>query len=61
MQMQDRAMVQMLVQRLIVQRRKRVEGVIRMLLGGVRERGSDQLIGAVNNDYIEEPTFVLGF
>ena len=52
--------MQRLVQRL-VQRRKRVEGVIRMLLGGVRERGSDQLIGAVNNDYIEEPTFVLGF
>ena len=40
---------------------KGLRGVIRMLLGGVRERGSDQLIGAVNNDYIEEPTFVLGF
>ena len=53
-------MVQMLVQRL-VQRRKRVEGVIRMLLGGVWVWGSDQLMVVVNNNYIEEPTFVLGF
>ena len=53
-------MVQMLVQRLIVQRRKRVEGVIRMRVGGVWEWGSDQLMVVVNNNYIEEPTFVLG-
>ena len=61
MQMQDCAKVQRLVQRLIVQRRKRVEGVIRMRVGGVWVWGSDQLMVVVNNNYIEEPTLVLGF
>ena len=60
MQMQDCAKVQRLVQ-MLVQRRKRVEGVIRMRVGGVWVWGSDQLMEAVNNNYIEEPTFVLGF
>ena len=44
-----------------MQRRKRAEGVIRMWVGGVWEWGSDQLMEAVNNNYIAEPTFVLGF
>ena len=60
MQMQDCAKVQRLVQ-MPVQRRKRVEGVIRMRVGGVWVWGSDQLMVVVNNNYIEEPTFVLGF